>query len=81
MKALIQFVFPTIKAVFYVIGFIGSLSISAYMGLRTIAKAEAQVIEEKMMAVRNADYQHFNSRFDRSDAKLDKVLGILEEKK
>lgn len=51
------------------------------MGLRTIAKAEAQVIEEKMMAVRNADYQHFNSRFDRSDAKLDKVLGILEEKK
>jgi hypothetical protein len=37
----------------------------AYGAVKTIAHAEAEVVEGKIMAVRNADFQHFNGRFDR----------------
>lgn len=80
MRALLQFIFPTIKAVCGVIGLIVTITISAYMGINEIAKAQGEVIESKVMAVRQADFQHINGRFDRTDAKLDKIMEMVKHK-
>lgn len=77
MKQLLQFIFPTVKAVCGVIGLIVTITISAYMGINEIAKAQGEVIEQKVMAVRNTDFQHINGRFDRTDAKLDMIIEKL----
>lgn len=81
MKALLQFIFPTVKAVCGVIGLIVTITISAYMGINEIAKAQGEVIESKVMAVRNTDFQHINSRFDRTDDKLDKIMVLIQEQR
>jgi hypothetical protein len=80
MKALLQFVFPTVKAILTVVGFMLGLGWGAYHSVEVIAKAQGQVIEQKVMAVRNADFQHINGRFDRTDAKLDKIMEMVKEK-
>jgi hypothetical protein len=80
MKALLQFVFPTVKAILTVIGFMLGLGWGAYHSVEVIAKAQGEVIESKVMAVRNADFQHINGRFDRTDAKLDKIMEMVKEK-
>jgi hypothetical protein len=80
MKALLQFVFPTVKAILTVVGFMLGLGWGAYHSVEVIAKAQGEVIESKVMAVRNADFQHINGRFDRTDAKLDKILEMVKEK-
>lgn len=77
MKALLQFVFPTVKAVLTVVGFMLGLGWGAYHAVEVIAKAQGEVIESKVIAVRNADFQHINSRFDRTDAKLDMIIEKL----
>ena len=80
MKALLQFVFPTVKAILTVIGFMLGLGWGAYHSVEVIAKAQGEVIESKVMAVRAADFQHINGRFDRTDAKLDKIMEMVKEK-
>ena len=80
MKALLQFVFPTVKAILTVVGFMLGLGWGAYHSVEVIAKAQGEVIEQKVMAVRNADFQHINGRFDRTDAKLDKIMEMVKEK-
>jgi hypothetical protein len=80
MKALLQFVFPTVKAILTVIGFMLGLGWGAYHSVEVIAKAQGEVIEQKVMAVRQADFQHINGRFDRTDAKLDKIMEMVKEK-
>ena len=80
MKALLQFVFPTVKAVLTVVGFMLGLGWGAYHAVEVIAKAQGEVIEAKVIAVRNADFQHINGRFDRTDAKLDKIMEMVKEK-
>jgi hypothetical protein len=80
MKALLQFIFPTVKAILTVVGFMLGLGWGAYHSVEVIAKAQGQVIESKVMAVRQADFQHINGRFDRTDAKLDKIMEMVKEK-
>jgi len=80
MKALLQFVFPTVKAVLTVVGFMLGLGWGAYHSVEVIAKAQGEVIEAKVIAVRNADFQHINGRFDRTDAKLDKIMEMIKGK-
>jgi len=80
MKALLQFVFPTVKAVLTVFGFMLGLGWGAYHAVEVIAKAQGEVIEAKVIAVRNADFQHINGRFDRTDAKLDKIMEMIKGK-
>lgn len=80
MKALLQFVFPTVKAILTVVGFMLGLGWGAYHSVEVIAKAQGEVIESKVMAVRNADFQHINGRFDRTDAKLDKIMEMVGNK-
>jgi hypothetical protein len=80
MKALLQFIFPTVKAILTVVGFMLGLGWGAYHSVEVIAKAQGEVIEAKVMAVRNADFQHINGRFDRTDAKLDKIMEMVKEK-
>ena len=79
MKTLLQFIFPTVKAVCGVIGFIVTLTMTSYYGIQHIAEAQGQVVENKIMGIRNADFQHINGRFDRTDAKLDKIIEKLEK--
>jgi hypothetical protein len=78
MKALIQFIFPTLKAVFMVTSFFVGLGWASYGAVALMVKAEANVVESKIMAVRNADFQHLNGRFDRLESKIDV---LLEEKR
>lgn len=80
MKQLIQFIFPTVKAILTVIGFMIGLGWGAYHAVEVIAKAQGEVIESKMMAVRNSDFQHINGRFDRTDEKLDKIMELVKHK-
>lgn len=80
MKQLIQFIFPTVKAILTVIGFMIGLGWGAYHAVEVIAKAQGEVIESKMMAVRDADFQHINGRFDRTDEKLDKIMELVKHK-
>jgi hypothetical protein len=80
MKTLLQFIFPTVKAVCGVIGFIVTLTMTSYYGIQHIAEAQGQVVEDKVMAVRDADFQHINSRFDRQDQKLDKIIDMIGRK-
>ena len=80
MKQLIQFIFPTVKAILTVMGFMVGLGWGAYHAVEVIAKAQGEVIESKMMAVRNADFQHINGRFDRTDEKLDKIMELVKHK-
>ena len=73
-------IMPTLKAALAVIGFVFSMAMASYVAINKIAEAQGQVIESKVMAVRNADFQHINGRFDRTDAKLDKILQEIRSK-
>lgn len=78
MKALITFIFPTVKAVCAVVGFMIGLGWGAYHAVDAIAKAQGAVIESKIIAVRNADYEHMNNRFNRVENKLDRILNEVK---
>ena len=81
MKALLQFIFPTVKAILTVVGFMLGLGWGAYHAVEVIAKAQGEVIEAKVIAVRNADFQHINGRFDRTEEKLDRIIFMIKETK
>jgi len=81
MKALLQLVSPLVKALFYVVGAIVTVTLTSYYGIQNIAKSEATVMEEKIMAVRNADFQHINGRFDKTDEKLERIEVLIMELK
>ncbi len=68
------------KAVLAVTGFILGLGWGAYGMVQAVAQAQAGVVESKMMAIRDADFEHINGRFDRMDSKLDRITTLLEEK-
>lgn len=78
MKQLMQFIFPTVKAVSAVIGLMFTLVTASFYGINQIAKVQAEVIESKMIAVRNADFEHINNRFNRIDEKLDNILKAVK---
>lgn len=56
----------------------GYIAIDAWV----VTKAETVVnpVRKEMMAVRDADFQHINGRFDRTDAKLDRIMELIKEK-
>lgn len=81
MKTIIQFIFPTVKAILTVVGFLIGMGWGAYHAVDMIAKAQGEEIEKRVMAVRNADFQHINGRFDRTDAKLDKIEELIKKNK
>jgi len=64
MKSLWQFIAPTLKAAFGVVSVMFTVVAASYGGIVMIAKSEAHAIESRIMAVRNADFQHINQRFD-----------------
>lgn len=70
MKALIQFIFPTAKAILAVVGFIAGLGWGAYAAVSTIAKAEADAVFQKAQVVRSADMEHLNKRFDKLEVMI-----------
>lgn len=67
-----------IKAACWLILKYTSVIVLAYIAVdswvMTKAKTQAHLIEDKMIAVRNADMQHLNGRFDRIETKIDKLL-------
>lgn len=64
MKAIFQFLAPTIKAGFGVLSVLFGVVAASYGGIIFIARSEAQSIERKINAVRQADMEHLNTRFD-----------------
>jgi hypothetical protein len=79
MKALLQFIFPSLKAFVAVLGFMFTVVSASYVGIVSIAKTEAKGIEEKMLAVRAIDVEHFDKRFSKIDDKLDKIQALIKE--
>lgn len=73
-----QFIFPTVKAVSAVIGLLFTVVTASFYGINQIARVQAEVIEAKMIAVRDADFEHINRRFNRIDKKLDKILRAVK---
>lgn len=80
MKLAWAFLWPLIKIVggYSVLLVTGYITIDAWV----ITKAETVVnpVRKEMMAVRNADFEHMNARFDRAERKLDKIIRIMGEK-
>lgn len=64
MKALIQFIAPTLKAVLSVAAFIVGLGWGAYAAVSAIAKAEAESVRDQIKEIRSNDMEHLNRRFD-----------------
>lgn len=65
MKGLINFIFPTIKALLGVSAFIIGLGWGAYGAVYMIVKAEGQEIRREVKQIRDIDMSHLDSRFDR----------------
>lgn len=80
MKIVWAFIWPIVK----VVGGYSMLLITGYIAIDTwvVTKAETVVnpVRKEMMAVRDADFQHINGRFDRTDAKLDRIMELIKEK-
>lgn len=68
MKALIQFIFPTVKAVVAVVAFFIGLGWSAFVGVNMIVKAEGHDIRAEVKEIRAIDMSHIDKRFDRIEA-------------
>lgn len=75
MKGLIAFIFPTIKAIVSVVAFMIGIGWAAYGAVKVIAHSEASAIEEKVIAVRSADMEHLNKRFD----KLEELIKSIDD--
>jgi hypothetical protein len=65
MKQILLFIFPTVKAVATVLGLLVGMGWGAYGAVSMIAKTEAQTVRDEMKALRQADIQHLDKRFDR----------------
>jgi hypothetical protein len=73
MKVMWQFIAPTVKAALGVLTVLFTIVAASYGGIVFIAKSEAQAIESKVMAVRQADMEHLNKRFDDTHALLREI--------
>jgi len=65
MKQLIQFIFPTVKAVVTVTGFLIGIGWGAYGMVYVIIKAEGKEIRREVKVIRDIDIGHLDKRFDR----------------
>lgn len=73
MKQLLVFLFPTIKAIIGVFSVLFTAVSISYGGMVLIARSEAKGLEQRMVAVRNADMQHLDRRFDDSHKLLREI--------
>ena len=74
MKAIIQFLFPTVKAILAVCGFFVGIGWGAYAAVQLIVDVKADDLRKEMYQVREVDKSHFDSRLDRMESKIDKLL-------
>lgn len=65
MKAIFQFIFPTLKAAMGVVAFILTLGWGAYGAVSAIARTEAQTVRDEIKVIRTLDMEHLNKRFDK----------------
>lgn len=65
MKPYLPFIFPALKAILTVIGFMLGLGWGAYQAVSQIAKAEAGAVKDEIKEIRTLDMEHLNKRFDR----------------
>jgi Na+-transporting NADH:ubiquinone oxidoreductase subunit NqrE len=64
MKTILQLIAPTLRATIGVFSLMFAVVAASYGGIVFIAKTEANAMESKVMAVRQADMEHLNARFD-----------------
>ncbi len=65
MKPIAPFIFPALKAILTVIGFMLGLGWGAYQAVSQIARAEAKIVGDQVKEIRSLDMEHLNKRFDR----------------
>lgn len=73
LKTLLPLLFPSIKAAVGVFAYMFTIVSAAYLGMVFIAKSEAQGIESRIIAVRSADMEHLDKRFDDTHAILKEI--------
>lgn len=81
MKLAWAFIWPVLK----VIGGYSLLLITGYMAIEkwsiNTAHTVVDPVRKEMMAVRDADFEHINGRFDRTEQKLDKIIDMIARNK
>lgn len=65
MKALIQFIFPTVKAIISVTAFFIGIGWAAFATISVMVKAEADVVRQEVKQIREIDLAHLDKRFDK----------------
>lgn len=65
MKALIQFIFPTVKAIVSVTAFFIGIGWAAFATISIMVKAEADVVRREVKQIREIDMTHLDKRFDK----------------
>ena len=74
-----DFIVPTLSAVIKVVSLMFTIVSLSYGGIVYIAKSEAKTIEGKIMAVRSADMEHLNKRFDDTHAILKEIRSDIKD--
>ena len=73
MKHLVQFIFPTVKAILAVVTFIIGLGWGAYALVQTVARAEADTVRKEIKEIRTIDIDHIDKRFDRIEKLIKEI--------
>lgn len=61
----LNFAAPILKGIVGICGFLIGIGWGAYAAISIMVKAEANVVEQKLMTVRSIDVAHIDKRFDR----------------
>lgn len=65
MISISQFIFPALKAIITVVGFMVGIGWGAYHAVSEIARAEASAVKDEIKTIRTLDMEHLNKRFDK----------------
>lgn len=78
MKLMWELLPPAAKAIFGVVAFFVGIGWASYGAVLLIVKAEGQDIRREVMKVRQVDIHYIADRFDRLEAKIDKMASRKE---
>ena len=73
MKAIIQFIAPTVKAVASVIAFLIGIGWAAFASIQLIVKAESSSLRSEFDGKMKANISHIDKRFDDTHAMLREI--------
>lgn len=74
MKALVTFLFPTIKAVIAVCSFMIGIGWAAFGTVSFMVKAQADEIRKEVMTLDKKNMDHINKRFDDTQSMIKALI-------